>query len=306
MADDKHEIDRDDHSGTATTGHEWDGIKELDTPLPRWWLWIFYATIAWAIVYMVLMPAIPGLPGMSGDSDHTRGLMNNSERVNVAQQLDALHAARAEGFARLEGASIDEIENDPDLLAFVRGAGQAAFGDNCATCHGAGAQGAPAYPNLNDDVWLWGGTYEDIRTTLRVGIRSEHPDTRWSQMPAYGRDGILSRDEIAAVADYVISLSGETSEGDLTLGAEIFNMQCVSCHGDDGTGGRFQGAPSLVDHDWLYGGEREQIIASIDRGPFGVMPAWEGRLDDATIDALSAYVYILGGGEPATAGPTGQ
>ncbi len=303
MADENEPVETDAHTGTATTGHEWDGIKELDTPLPRWWLWIFYATIIWSVVYMVFMPAIPGLPGMSGDADHTRGLRNHSERVNVAAQLEALHAARAEGFARLEGASMAEIENDPDLLAFVRGAGQAAFGDNCATCHGAGAQGFVGYPNLNDDVWLWGGTYDEIRTTLLYGIRSDHGDTRWSQMPAYGRDGILSRDEISDVTDFVLRISGGEHDADgASRGAETYGQQCASCHGMDGQGDRLQGAPSLVDAEWLYGGSREQIEASIYRGPYGVMPAWEGRLDQGTIDALAAYVYTLGGGEAEASG----
>lgn len=307
MADENETVETDAHSGTATTGHEWDGIKELDTPLPRWWLWIFYATIVWSLIYMVFMPAIPGLPGMSGDADHTRGLRNHSERANVAAQIDALHAARAENFARLQGASMEEIENDPDLLAFVRGAGEAAFGDNCATCHGAGAQGFAGYPNLNDDVWLWGGSYEEIRTTLRVGIRSEHAETRWSQMPAYGRDEILSRGEIDDVTDYVLQIAGGDHDAERAArGAEIYTLQCTSCHGDDGRGDRLQGAPNLVDAEWLYGSSRDQIRDTIYRGPFGVMPAWEDRLDEGSIDALAAYVFTLGGGEAATSGPTGQ
>ncbi len=312
MSEHDQERERDAHTGTATTGHEWDGIKELDTPLPRWWLWVFYASIAWSVVYMIFMPAWPALPGLAGETDHTRGLRDHSERANVAQAIEELHASRASGFAALEGASIDQIENDPQLLGFVRAAGEAAFGDNCATCHGSGAQGAIGYPNLNDDVWLWGGTYEDIRTTLRYGIRSEHPDTRFSQMPSFGRDELLTGSEIADVADYVLSMSGRAGDVNaeaLARGQETYDIQCASCHMPDGTGDRMQGAPNLVDQDWLYGSSREQVINIIHRGPYGVMPAWEGRLNDATIDALAAYVYLLGGGEEAEGaanGPTGR
>ncbi len=297
----------DAHSGTETTGHEWDGIKELDTPLPRWWLYIFYACCVWAVIYWVLMPAWPALPGLAGETDHTRGLRNHSERANVAEALDALAEQRAVGFAALEGASIDQIEDDPELLGFVLAAGETVFRDRCGTCHGVGGQGFVGYPNLNDDVWLWGGTYDDIRHTLQVGIRSEHPDTRFSQMPAFGRDELLSRTEIGDVADYVLSLSGVSADaGAIGRGQEIYDTQCASCHMADGRGDRAQGAPSLTDQDWLYGGSREQVMAIIHRGPYGVMPAWEGRLEETTLDALAAYVFLRGGGEDATARPTGQ
>jgi len=299
-----HDIERDEHSGTATTGHEWDGIKELDTPLPRWWLWIFYATVAWSIVYWVLMPAWPALPGLAGETDHTRGLRNHSERANVVAAVEALQASRAAGYERLRNATIEEIEADPSLLQFTLAAGESAFGDNCATCHGAGGQGFVGYPNLNDDVWLWGGTHEEIRTTLQYGIRAEHDMTRFSQMPAFGRDELLSSADIEAVADHVLSLSGLAEAN--AHGAEIYDAQCASCHMADGSGDRAQGAPNLTDRDWLYGSDRAQVIQTIYRGPYGVMPAWEGRLDDTTIDALAAYVFLLGGGEDATARPTGQ
>ncbi|WP_417477021.1 cytochrome-c oxidase, cbb3-type subunit III [Maricaulis sp.] len=308
MSDHEENRETDAHSGTETTGHEWDGIKELDTPLPRWWLYTFYACVVIGVVYMIFLPAIPALPGLSGSgSDHTRGLSNNSERANVAAAMLDLEASRAAGFERLRGTSIDAIEDDPDLLGFVRAAGDAAFGNYCSTCHGSGAQGFVGYPNLNDDVWLWGGSYDEIRTTIRFGIRSEHLDTHFSQMPAYGRDGLLTRSEIGDVADYVLSLSGDDRPADaVTRGGATYASQCVSCHMADATGDRTQGAPNLIDQDWLYGGTRDQIVATIYRGPYGVMPAWEGRLNDTTIDALAAYVYLLGGGEAAASSPTGQ
>ena len=291
----------DQETGTETTGHEWDGIRELDNPLPRWWLWIFYACIAWSVVYWVLMPAWPAPPGMQG---FTEGVVGNSERVNVAEDMQALQASRSEFFTRLDAAeSYDAIESDPALFRFALAAGESNFANFCATCHGAGAQGFTGYPNLNDDVWLWGGSFNDIRTTLLYGIRSDHAETRYSQMPAYGADGLLSREQIRNVRDYVLSLSGGTGfdAAALSAGAEVFASQCATCHGENGMGDRTQGAPDLTDAIWLYGGSPEQVENSIWRGPFGVMPAWEGRLDDPVITALAAYVYSLGGGEAETA-----
>ena len=298
---DEHKKDVDAYSGVDTTGHEWDGIKELDNPLPRWWVWVFYASIVWSVIYWVFMPSWPGLPGMDG---HLRGVRDHSERANVAVAIAELEESRAPMFTRLTEAAdtggISAIEADPDLLNFALAAGSSAFGDNCATCHGAGGQGFIGYPNLNDDVWLWGGSFDDIRHTLHVGIRWENnPDTRFSQMPAYGRDELLSREEISAVTDYVMTLSDmiEPTEAGRTTGAEIFEFQCSACHGANGMGDRMQGAPNLTDQEWLYGGTREQISNTIWRGPYGMMPAWEGRLDEEVITALAAYVYLLGGGE---------
>ncbi|WP_421789728.1 cytochrome-c oxidase, cbb3-type subunit III [Hyphobacterium sp.] len=290
--------DIDELSGIETTGHEWDGIKELDNPLPRWWLWIFYATIVWSIVYMVLMPAWPAPPGVEG---YTTGLTNNSERVNVARDMETLQASRSDFYARLESAgSYEAIEADPALFRFALAAGDSAFGNFCSTCHGAGAQGFVGYPNLNDDDWLWGGSFDDIRHTLVVGIRADHPDTRLSIMPAYGRDGLLSNEQIEDVTDFLLRISGGEGfdSAAASRGAELFGQQCASCHMLDGRGDPSQGAPNLTDNIWLYGGSAEQIAATIWRGPYGVMPAWEGRLDDPTITALATYVYSLGGGQP--------
>ncbi|MCC5996727.1 MAG: cytochrome-c oxidase, cbb3-type subunit III [Oceanicaulis sp.] len=291
----------DEISGVETTGHEWDGITELDNPLPRWWLWCFYASIIWAIGYMIFMPAIPAPPGFDG---HTRGLRNHSERANVAVALADLEARRGPMFARLQEV-VDEggvmaVLDDGDLLNFTLAAGRSAFGDNCATCHGVGGGGFIGYPNLRDDDWIWGGAYDDIRHTIVAGIRwEEHPETRFSQMPAYGRDQLLSREEIHAVTDYVMTLSSLTVQAgaDLALGAEIYQRECASCHMPDGRGDPSQGAPNLTNNIWLYGGSREQIRNSIHRGPYGVMPAWETRLPEPVITALAAYVYLLGGGE---------
>lgn len=283
--------------GPGTTGHEWDGIREFDNPLPRWWLWIFYATVLWSVVYMVFMPAVPAPPGMEG---YTKGLREHSERKNVAAAMKALQDSRSVFYEKLEAASLADIEADPELFRFALAAGKSAFGDNCATCHGEGAQGAPGYPNLNDDVWLWGGTFEDIRTTLQVGIRSSHEETRYSEMPAFGRDEIYSDAQIRDLTEYVLQLSGQDADAaKAAAGAPLYAEQCVACHMEDGTGDRLQGSPDLTDRDWLYGGDRETIYRSIWRGPKGVMPAWSERLDAATIAALATYVHSLGGGETA-------
>lgn len=291
-----HETDIDEHSGTETTGHEWDGIKELNTPLPRWWLITWYVTIAWAIVYMILMPAIPALPGLG---TNTPGVRGQSDRVNVAQSIDRLHTARQTDAAKLLGASLQEIETDRDLQQFAMAMGESAFGDNCATCHGAGGRGAKGYPVLADDVWLWTGTLDGIEYTLRHGIRhSEDPETRFSEMPAFGQMGMLDRHQINDVVEYVLSLSAEEFDAEAAArGAETFELQCASCHGSDAKGMRDVGAPDLTDADWLYGGDRDTIYATVFNARNSHMPAWGDRLDDATIKALAVYVHSLGGGE---------
>ncbi|MEO0981432.1 MAG: cytochrome-c oxidase, cbb3-type subunit III [Pseudomonadota bacterium] len=289
--------DVDQYSGIETTGHEWDGIKELNNPLPRWWLYIFYATVLWAIVYMVLMPALPALPGMGGGN--TPGLRNHSDRDLVAQDLAALQQARSADGARLLAASLQEIEDDRNLLQFALAAGESAFGDNCATCHGAGGRGANGYPSLADDVWLWDGTLDGIEYTLRHGIR--HPgddETRFSLMPAYGADGLMSRSDIDDLAEYVLHISGRAADQEAVgRASNIWTMQCAACHGVDGAGDRTQGAPNLTDQEWLFGGDRADIRDSIFYARNAHMPAWQDRLDDQTIKALSVYVHSLGGGE---------
>lgn len=285
--------DVDAHSGVETTGHAWDGIKELNNPLPRWWLVVFYISVIWSIAYWVLMPAWPGISG------YTKGLRNHSERENVAEQISALEAARADDTRRLlEAPSMQAIENDPGLHQFAMAAGASLFGDNCATCHGAGGQGFKGYPNLNDDAWLWGGGLDEIRRTIAYGRRSDHPETTNTVMMAYGRDGILSRDQISDLTHYVMSLSGrEHDNAAAARAAPLFAQQCAACHGAAGTGDRAQGAPNLTDVIWLYGGDRASIHETLWNGRAGVMPAWEGRLSDEAILALSVYVHSLGGGE---------
>jgi cytochrome c oxidase cbb3-type subunit III len=283
-----------DHvSGTATTGHEWDGIKELNTPLPRWWLFTYYATIIWAIAYWVVYPAWPLI------SSHTTGLFGYSTRADVAVELANLEKIRGEKMVKLASTPLAEIEKDPALLALARARGKAAFGDNCAPCHGTGGTGAKGYPNLNDDEWIWGGKLEQIEQTILYGARSGNAKAHEGQMLAFGKDGILKPAEIVTVANYARSLSGlPTAAGyNAAAGKKIFADNCASCHGDAGKGNQEMGAPDLTDKIWLYGSDEPTVIETITNGRAGVMPAWAGRLDPATVRALAVYVHSLGGGK---------
>lgn len=286
----KREVD--EVSGTETTGHEWDGIKELDTPMPKWWLGMFYACIVWAIGYWVVYPAWPTLSG------YTHGMLNHSQRDDVTANLAALKSARSAKEAALREASLADIQRNPELQQFAMAAGKTLFGDNCAPCHGAGGQGGHGYPNLNDDVWLWGGKLSDIQKTITVGIRSTSPDTRQSQMPAFGRDGILKPAEIDDLTEYVVHLSGRPANARAVARAtKLFADNCAMCHGADGKGNRSMGAPNLTDNEWLYGPNREDIADQITNGHGGEMPTWGGRLSPEEIKALAVYVHSLGGGE---------
>ncbi len=279
---------------TATTGHEWDGLRELNTPLPRWWLWLFYITIVWAVGYWVVYPAWPLVSG------YTTGAFQWNSRSAIVEDVAALRAMRAGTQNQIASATLQQIADTPQLLAFARAQGRAAFVDNCAPCHGSGAAGAKGYPNLNDDEWIWGGKLEDIAQTIRHGVRASDDKSRQGPvMPAFGRDGILSRADIDTVADYVRSLSALPTDpkADRQRGAKLFADNCAVCHGANGGGNRETGAPNLRDAIWLYGSSKASIVEGLINGRGGVMPAWAGRLDDTTIKALAVYVHSLGGGE---------
>lgn len=288
---DKKEID--EVSGVETTGHEWDGIKELNNPLPRWWLWTFYACIIWALAYTVFYPAWPGITGA------TAGILGWSSRGDLAEEVKTAKAAQAVYLDKLAATDITQVSADPELVQFASAGGASMFKVYCVQCHGSGAQGGPGYPNLNDDSWIWGGTIEDIYTTLMHGVRyAADEDTRISDMPAFGRDEILTREDINNVAWYVRKLSGQDyEEANAAAGETIFADNCAACHGEAGEGDPTQGAPSLNDQIWLYGGERADIMAQVGNPQHGVMPAWVGRLDPATIKMLTVYVHSLGGGQ---------
>jgi len=282
-------VERDSVTGTETTGHEWDGIKELNTPLPRWWLIVFWATVIWSVLYVILFPAFPGW----------EGVWKYTARKDVAQRIEAVDAERAGWRDRLAAASLADIEADQDLLAFAVAGGHAAFSDNCAPCHGAGGAGGPGYPNLLDDDWLWGGTLDAISTTIVHGVRwAEDEETRINDMPRFGADELLTADQINDVAEYVLSLSGKaTDQAAAGRGKGIFDENCVACHGENGQGNTELGAPRLDDAIWLYGGDKATIVQTISVARRGVMPAWSARLDPVTIKQLAVYVHSLGGGQ---------
>ena len=284
----------DEPTGTQTVGHEWDGIEELDTPLPRWWLMIFAACIVFAIGYVFVYPAIP----MRHSA--TKGLAGWSSRHDFADQVSAEATRRAPIFKAIAETPIEALPAHPALLRAAVEGGRAAFKVHCVQCHGSGAAGSIGYPNLNDDDWLWGGKLEDIYHTIKVGVRSSHPDTRFSQMPAFGRDGTLKQAQIEDVAEYVVKLhEGDHAEQTpaYVRGRDIFTANCTSCHGAHGEGGRDKGAPRLNDAIWLYGSDKNAIIQQVTNPRHGVMPTWENRLSDDTIKELTIYVHSLGGGE---------
>lgn len=292
MANHPPEIDA--ATGRTTTGHEWDGIKELNSPLPKWWLYVFYATIVWSIGYWLVYPAWPLVTG------YTKGLFGYSTRESVVVELDALKALRAARSTALASASLEEIQRNPDLLTFALAQGKAAFGDNCAPCHGLSATGARGFPNLRDDTWLWGGSLADIQQTIAHGIRTADDRSRQGSMPALGGpNGALNRGEIITVANYVRSLAGlSTRTGtDLAKGKALFEANCAACHGADGRGNREMGAANLTSANWVYGSDEATIIETIANGRGGVMPGWTGRLDETTVKALTIYVHALGGGQ---------
>lgn len=283
----------DEATGVSTVGHEWDGIEELDNPMPRWWLWAIYASIVWGVIYVILYPAWPLVDRA------TEGVLGWSSQGQLEQELAAEERQRAPIHAALAQLPVERIADNPMLYEAAVEGGRSAFKVHCVQCHGSGAAGSPGYPNLNDDEWLWGGTIADIHYSIVHGIRNpDHAQTRQSVMPAFGRDGILQPDEIADVVSYVRVLSRqEEDSASAQRGSQQFANNCAVCHGADGKGDRQFGAPDLTDAIWLYGGDRDTLTASVVHSRGGVMPAWGGRLDPVTIKMLSTYVHALGGGE---------
>lgn len=285
MADEERRVD--EETGTETTGHSWDGIEELDTPMPRWWLWTFYACIVYAIGYAIYYPAWPGA---------TSGAVGGTLRQLVAEDIAEHAEGQSEWVGKIAAASLEEIRQDDQLLAFASSAGKAAFGVNCSQCHGSGAQGFVGYPNLNDDAWLWGGSLDDIYHTIKHGVRNDDADdARYSEMPAFRE--ILEKDQVEDVTQYVLSLGELKHDTEAAeRGAEVYTDNCTACHGEAGQGDPEQGAPRLSDAIWLFGGDAEHIASQIRQPAHGVMPAWGLRLDDTTVKALTLYVHGLGGG----------
>ncbi|MEP3304664.1 MAG: cytochrome-c oxidase, cbb3-type subunit III [Hoeflea sp.] len=280
----------DEVSGVKTTGHVWDGIRELDNPMPRWWLWTFYLCIIWAIGYMFFYPAIPLINGA------TKGYLGYSSRADVVAELADAKAAQGALLEKIAATPVEDIAGDQELLQFAIAGGASAFKVNCAQCHGSGAAGSKGYPNLNDDDWLWGGTIDQIYLTIAHGIRYEaDDDTRISEMPAFA--DMLEPAQINEVSAYVVSLS-ETPRDPAMVepGKEIYAENCAACHGDTGEGIIDFGAPRLSDGIWLKASTEAEIAAQIRNPKHGVMPAWVGRLGEPTIKQLAVYVHTLGGG----------
>lgn len=289
----------DEPTGTDFVGHEWDGIEELDTPLPRWWLIIFYASIIWAAAYTVAYPAWPLI------NSATQGVLGYSSRAELAEEMAAVEAERAPLRDAIAAIAIEDLPADEQLMQTAVQGGRSAFIVHCVQCHGSGAAGSTSYPNLNDDDWLWGGDIAAIEYTLIHGIRNpDHDETRISQMPAFGADGILNDRQIADVVSHVRTLSGaEEASAAAARGAELYTANCAVCHGENGGGDQSQGAPNLRDTIWLYGGDRAAITQTVANSRYGVMPRWGHRLDPVTIRMLAAYVWSLGGGETAPMAP---
>lgn len=285
MSDDRTRVD--EATGTQLVGHEWDGIEELDTPLPRWWVYVFAGTVVFAAGYVLAYPALPDRSGLLGWSSH--GQLDTA--------LAAQTAARAPMTSAIAATPIEALPQQPQLMRAAIEGGRAAFKVNCVQCHGAGANGSPGYPSLKDNDWLWGGDIKAIHVTITNGVRNaDVADTRFSQMPAFAE--ILTKAQIRQLVAHVRVISGqEQPTAAARAGAALFAENCASCHGEDGKGNREMGAPNLTDGIWLYGGDRATLTTTIAKARFGVMPHWAGRLDPVTIKMLAAYVHSLGGGE---------
>ena len=285
--------ERDAITGVETTGHEWDGIRELNNPLPRWWVYTFFASILFSVVWWVLYPSWPWSSG------YLPGILGRNQREDLQVRLEQARQAQAQWTDRIAAMDAAAISADPELVQFAIAGGEQKFKINCAPCHGLGGAGQGFFPTLADDDWLWGGSIEAIEQTIRHGIRNgEDSEARENAMPAFGADAMLERKQIDEVAQYVLSLTQrQTDAAAVEQGAPIFAENCASCHGDAGEGNRELGGPALNDMIWLYGGDLDQIVAQVNRPRMGVMPAWQGRLDDTTIKMLTVYVHSLGGGE---------
>jgi cytochrome c oxidase cbb3-type subunit 3 len=294
--------EKDPVTGQHTTGHEWDGIKELNTPLPKWWVYVFWASVVWAVGYWVMMPAWPMVNG------YTKGLLGYSSRATLEDDLAAQRLGRKAWLDRIESADAAIIERDSELLRYAIAGGRIAFNDNCAACHGVGGVGAYGYPTLADDEWLWGGTLAEIEQTIKFGVRNANPNSHQSEMPKFGADGILTTEQIGQVADYVLTVADRTPVSTLP-GAAIFAENCSVCHGEGGEGNKDIGAPALNNQIWLYASKlgnqtpeiraaeiRGVVIGQVTRPRHGAMPAWSERLGPGTIRMLAVYVHTLGGG----------
>ena len=281
--------ERDPHTGIYTTGHEWSGITELDTPIPRAVKFFYGLTFAIALTMWILLPTWPLL------TTYTPGLLGFSQRDFVQDQLAAAAGQRAGWADRVARLDLNDSSDDPEARAIAIRTGTTLFADNCAVCHGGDATGGPGFPDLRDGAWLWGGTAEDIHETLRVGINSQHNETRFGQMPAFGRDQMLERADILALVTYVRHVAGleEVEAEVIEAGEALFAENCATCHGEDARGESTLGAPNLTDDFWIYGGDRETVYRTLFNGREGHMPHWGDRLSPVQLRILALYVQSL-------------
>ena len=294
MSDKSTKPEIDEHSGVETTGHEWDGLKELNNPAPRWWLIVWLVCIVVSVGYMVLFPAWPTLTG------NTPGVLGWTQYTKLKSEQAEIHAVQSKFIQKLRATPFEEIKNDGALYSFAKAGGEVVFKENCAPCHGTAGSGRKGFPNLNDDDWLFGGSLEAIYNTVNVGARSSDPDTHQTQMPAFGKDGVLTKPQIDLVATYVMGLSkGAPAQPDANwIEADtLFTTNCVSCHGVGGIGNQDMGAPRLNDAIWLYGGDKATIVQSITYSRAGAMPQWKQRLSEDERREVALYVHGLGGGQ---------
>jgi len=285
--------ERDPISGHKTTGHVWNGIKELDTPVPRGVLMFLVVTHVFAVLWWFLMPTWPL------GTTYTKGLLDTDQHKIIEQKLVAANAERAAWVNRIDDASFDEILADPQLMEIVGTTGHRLFGDNCAACHGRDGKGQNNYPDLTDHDWIWGGGPEAIAQTITTGVNTSHEQSRVSQMPAFGRDVMLDAGQVSNVAAYVYSLSHpaySTPEriDAINAGQQVFLTTCAACHGENAKGNQEVGAPNLTDNFWIYGGDIGTIVTTVHGGREGHMPTWDERLTKAQIKILATYVYSLG------------
>jgi len=274
-------------TGYDTTGHDWNGIKELNTPFPKIALVFLLLAFLYSVAAWILLPAWP-----TGRA-YTRGLLGLDQGQMAVKGFEELGSLRQGWMARFDQPDFAALAADPALMAAAMPAAARLFGDNCAACHGTGGTGGPGFPVLDDGYWLWGGDPETVAETIRVGINSTDPDTRVAEMPSFSWMG---RDDRAALAGFVASLP--SGKADWTgPAATLFTDNCAACHGDAGEGGLLNGAPSLTDAATIYGQDEATVAETLRRGRKGEMPSWAPRLSAAEIDLLALYVTRLGGGE---------
>lgn len=283
---------RDHYSGHKTTGHDWNGITELNTRVPRLLLVCLALAFLFSLVYWYLLPAWPL------GNDYTRGKLATDQKQEIAKQQELAAEDRSQWSTAIVTDTFDEIADNSDLMKIVMNRGAVLFGDNCAMCHGYNLEGGLHFPKLNDGSWLWGGRPEQIQKTLTVGINTGMDGTRVAQMPAFGETKIIDAGSINDVVTYIQSLSnsqignGARVEESLsvTRGEKVFGKFCASCHGQNAEGNTIFGAPNLTDNYWLYGDDKDALVHSVYYGRAGVMPAWKDRLSELDIKVLSMYV----------------